>query len=83
MTSAKPRPRREVPQVDRDIVEQVLRDYSALRCSDTDPELGAVRAAILIEDVFDITLSDPEIDSAVLADVPAMATLIARRRGAI
>jgi hypothetical protein len=69
--------------VDRDIVEQVLRDYSALRCSDTDPELEAVRAAILIEDVFAVTLSDAQIDPATLADVPAVAALVARLRGAV
>jgi hypothetical protein len=69
--------------VDRDLIEQVLGDYAALRRGDTDPELEAVRAAILIEDVFDITLSDAEIDPVGLADVPAMAALVARRRGAV
>ncbi len=64
-------------------VEQILCDYAALRGGDTDPELEAVRAAILIEDVFDITLSDAEIDPVALADVPAMAALVARRRGAV
>jgi hypothetical protein len=32
----------------RDTIEQVLRDHQALRCLDTDPELEAVRAAILV-----------------------------------
>ncbi len=67
--------------MDRDLIEQVLGDYAALHRGDTDPELEAVRAAILIEDVFNITLSDVEIDPVVLADVPAMAALVARRRG--
>jgi hypothetical protein len=62
-------------------VEQVLCDYAALRCDDTDPELEAVRAAILIEDVFDVTLADAEIDPAVLADARAVAALVARFRG--
>ena len=66
-----------------DIVEQVLRDYDALRYPDADPELEAVRAAILLEDVFDVTLSDAEIDPAVLADASAMAALVARLRGAV
>jgi hypothetical protein len=69
--------------VDRHIAEQVLRDYTALRRGDTDPELEAVRAAILLEDVFGVTLSDAEIDPAVLADVPAVAAWVARLRGPI
>ena len=48
---------------------------------DADPELEAVRAAILLEDVFDVTLSDADIDPAVLADAPAVAALVARLRG--
>ena len=50
--------------MNRDIIEQILRDYEAFRRPDTDPELEAVRAAILIEDVFDVTLSDADIDQA-------------------
>ena len=69
--------------MNRDIVEQVLRDYDALRRPDTDPELEAVRAAILLEDVFDVVLSDAEIDPAVLADASAVAALVARLRGAV
>jgi hypothetical protein len=63
-------------------VEQILRDYAALRRPDTDPELEAVRAAILIEDVFQVALSDAEIDPAVLADPSAMGTLVVRLRDA-
>jgi hypothetical protein len=69
--------------VNRDIVEQVLRDYAALRRPDADPELEAVRAAILLEDVFDVALSDAEIDPAVLASPPVVATLVARLRGIV
>jgi hypothetical protein len=69
--------------VDPDIVAQVLRDYSALRHPGTDPELEAVRCAILLEDVFGVTLPDAKIDPAVLADAPAMAALIARLRGTV
>ena len=68
--------------MNRDIVEQVLRDYDALRRPGTDPELEAVRAAILFEDVFGVALSDAEIDPAVLADASAVAALVARLRGA-
>lgn len=69
--------------MNRDIVEQILRDYDDLRRPDTDPELEAVRAAILLEDVFGIALSDAEIDPAVLADSSAVADLVARRQGAV
>jgi hypothetical protein len=68
--------------VNRDLVEQVLRDYAALRRGDIDPELEAVRVAILIEDVFGVTLSDADISPAVLADASAVAALVARLRGA-
>jgi hypothetical protein len=69
--------------VKRDIVEQVLRDYEALRCSDADAGLEAVRAAILVEDVFDVVLPDADIDPAVFADPSAVAALVARLRGAV
>jgi hypothetical protein len=68
--------------VNRDIVEQVLRDYNALSSGDVDPELAAVRIAVLLEDVFEITLPDADIDLAVLADASAAAALVARLRGA-
>jgi hypothetical protein len=64
-------------------VEQVLGDYAALRRGDTDSELEAVRAAILIEDVFGVTLSDAEINPAVLVDASAVAALVARLKGAV
>ncbi len=69
--------------MNRDIVGQVLRDYQALCRPDTDPELEAVRAAILLEDVFGIVLSDAEIDPALLTDSSAVADLVARLRGAV
>ena len=68
--------------MDGDTVAQVLHDYAALRGGDADPELEAVRAAILIEDVFGVTLSDAEINPAVLADASAVAALLARLQGA-
>jgi hypothetical protein len=69
--------------VNRDIVEQVLRDYGALRRPDADPELEAMRTAIMLEDVFGIALSDAEIDPAVLAGSAAVAALVVRFRGAV
>jgi hypothetical protein len=83
VTSENPWPRAEVRQVDSDTIEQVLLDYSALRRHNADPELEAVRTAILIEDVFGVTLSDVHIDPAVLADVPAVAALVVRLQGAV
>jgi hypothetical protein len=67
----------------REIVEQVLQDYEALRRPDTDPELEAVRLTILLEDVFDIVLPDSEIDPALLADPSAVAALVARLQGTV
>ena len=69
--------------MDRDVIEQVLRDHAALGRGDADPELEAVRAAILIEDVFDVTLSDSDIDAVLLADASAVMAMIARLRGAV
>ena len=69
--------------MNRDMVEQILRDYHRLCRPGADPGLEAVRTAILLEDVFGIALSDAEIDPAVLADVPAVAALVARLQGAV
>lgn len=80
MSNAIPGRGREVRQVDPE-VEQVLCEYAVLRRGDIDPELDAVRAAILIEDVFGVTLTETEIDPAVLADPPALAAVLARLRG--
>jgi hypothetical protein len=65
------------------LVEQVLHDYAAMPRGDSDPELDAVRAAILIEDVFGVTLSDAEISPAVLTGVSGVAALVDRLRGAL
>jgi hypothetical protein len=69
--------------VNRDIIKQVLRDHQASRHPDQDPELEALRTAILLEDIFDVALSDAEIDPAVLADSSVMAELVARLGGAV
>jgi hypothetical protein len=69
--------------VNGDIVGQVLGDCEALRRPDADPELEAVRGAVLVEDVFDVVLSDAEIDPGVLAGPAAAAALVARLRGAV
>jgi hypothetical protein len=68
--------------VNPEIAEQILRDYQALRRPDTDPELEAVRTAILLEDVFGVTLPDAEIGPSVLAGPSAVTALVARLLGA-
>lgn len=68
--------------MDRASLEQILRDYAALRPPDADPELEAVRVAILLEDILAITLSDAEIAPALCADPSAVAALVARFWGA-
>lgn len=67
--------------MNHDLLEQILGDYGALRRPGTDPELEAVQAAILFEDVFGVTLSDAEIDEAALAEPSALAALAARFGG--
>ncbi len=68
-----------------DLVGQVLEDFRALRRSQdaADPELQAIQAAILLEDLFDVTLSDVEIDPALLADPSAVAAMVDRLRGTV
>jgi hypothetical protein len=74
---------REAEPAGRDRVEQILCDYAAVRRSDTDPELEAVRAAILLEDAFGIVLTDAEIGPPVLAGFSALAALVTRLRGTV
>ena len=68
--------------MNRELLEQVLRDYAALRRPGADPELEAVRAAILLEDVCGLTLPDADIGPALLAGAPAVAAVLARCREA-
>jgi hypothetical protein len=69
--------------VNHDLIEQAFRDYGALRQQGADPELEALRTAILLEDLFEVTLSDAEIDPAVLADPSALAALVARLQAGV
>ncbi len=62
-------------------VEQVLFELEELRDPTGDPELEAVKAAILLEDSLGITLTDDDIDPSLLADPSSVAQLVARRRG--
>jgi hypothetical protein len=61
--------------VSRERVEQLLDEWRAVRDPDTEPELEAMRLAILLEDVLGVSLSDDDIDLAVLTDPDAVANL--------
>lgn len=61
-------------------VTRLLRDHAAARRPGTDPVLEAIATAVLVEEVFDITLTDDEIDP-VLLDDPAAVTALVRRHG--
>ena len=65
--------------VDPALVEQVLRDYEALRDPDADPDLEAVRTAILLEDSLGIVLTEDDITPDVLGDLAAVTSLLERR----
>jgi hypothetical protein len=64
--------------MNREQVAQALDEWRAMRDPDTEPELEAVRLAILFEDVLGVPLSDDDIDLAVLSDPDAVANLLAR-----
>lgn len=59
-------------------VEDVLARISALDDVHGDPQLRAVRTALLLEDFFGITLSDAEIDPVELGDPTVIRQLLAR-----
>jgi hypothetical protein len=65
---------------DRPDADQVLQEYEVIRDPAGDPGREAVKAAIFIEDVFGITLSDAEIEPEALGTLVAMRALIARRQ---
>jgi hypothetical protein len=65
--------------LDPALVAQVLRDAEGLRDPDADPDLEAVKTAILLEDSFGIALTDDDIAPDVLGDPAAVASLVERR----
>ena len=73
---AAPAGTRRATPVERDPIEQILREWQGLRDADADPELAAVRLAILLEDTLGVTFSDDEIDLAVLSDPDAVRELL-------
>lgn len=67
-----------------DHVSTSLHEFRATRPDEAgDPQLEAVRAAILIEEVADVVLTDDQIDPNVLADEAAMAAVVRSLRGAL
>jgi hypothetical protein len=65
-------------RVEGALVEQIVAEWAETRVSDGDAESESVRLAVLLEDVFDVTLTDAEIDVRLLAD-PALAAETVRR----
>jgi hypothetical protein len=61
-----------------DLVAEALRDLARLRDPDGDPELEAVKAAIFLEDVFGITLTDAEIDPEALGSPAGLRSVVGR-----
>lgn len=60
----------------------ILQEFAALRDPAAEPEQEAVKAALFLEDVFGVTLSDAQIDPEVLHDPEAMLALVAPGLGA-
>ena len=61
-----------------DRVEQVLADFASLRDPDAEPQLEAVKTALMLEDVFGVRLTDADIDPLVLGDAAAIRDLLRR-----
>ena len=57
--------------------DRILAEFAQLRPADPDPELAAVRTALMVEDVFGVTLSEAQLDPATLADPAALRALLA------
>jgi len=59
-----------------DLVDAALEDYARLRDPAGDPELEAVKAAIFLEDVFGVTLTDAQIAPDVIGSDAGMRSLV-------
>ena len=57
--------------------DRVLEEFKQLRPAGDDPGLAAVRWALIVEDVFGVTLADHQIDLAVLGDPAGLRALLA------
>jgi hypothetical protein len=67
--------------VDADALDALLEEYGTLPRPQRDPELESIALAILLEDRFDLTLTDPEIAGGALDDPAAVRRLLADREG--
>jgi hypothetical protein len=61
-----------------DRLEQILAEYEILRDSSAEPAFEALKVAILLEDVFEIQLSDNDIELTLLNDTDAVRNIIVR-----
>ena len=67
--------------MNREQADEVLADFAALTDPRAEPALEAVKAALMLEDVFGIRLSDSDIDPTVLSDPVAVSGLLDRESG--
>lgn len=67
--------------MDADAVEQAVAAYEAARRDDADPELEAVRAAVFLEDVLGVRVTDADIRGDLAQDPPALRRVLARAKG--
>lgn len=65
----------------QDWVDEVLDDFERSRLSTGDPMLDAVQAAILLEDVFGVTLADTDITPESLGSPEAVRGTLRRLQG--
>ena len=69
------------PDHEPERVEEILHELEQLREPDLDPQLDAVRTALTLEAILGVTLTDDEIDPAVLGDAASVTELARRGRG--
>ncbi len=59
------------------LLDRLLKEWEHLRPESADPDLEAVRLALLIEDVFGVTLTDQQISRDFLLNRKALRSLLA------
>jgi hypothetical protein len=64
------------------LIDQFLSECEDLGLRDADPQLDAIRMAILVEDVFGLVLSDEQISPTVIGDRAALRDLLAHSMNA-
>lgn len=76
-----PRHSAQRPELPEAVVQSVREFVRSRPEGVLDPQLEAVRAAIMLEDVADVTLSEDQIDPVALADETRMANLVLTMTG--